>query len=161
MEKGKVERQLAHQPEAQKLQKVASDVVRVQKALHQQETEDGERQPSDEPQHKIQRYKGGGGCCVIGIAAFDAGSADVINEHGDAGDVLECRAAEPEAGGGADGLGHRGSLFSKDMSSCGNKNKKRFCGGYGAPAKNPAILGQNAPEWRKNRTKMLDKGRAG
>ena len=41
---------------------------------------------------------------------FDAGSADVINEHGDAGDVFERCAAESTADRGFGSLGHKESL---------------------------------------------------
>ena len=89
----------------------------------------------------------------------------MVQQHGAAGDVLECRAAEPEAGGGADGLGHRGSLFSKDIRSRRAAVETKIKNvSVEDTALRPKILqfsGKNAPEWRKNRTKMLDKGRAG
>ena len=119
-EKGKVKRHLAQKAEQQKPPKVAFDVVGVQKALHGQKAEDGKGQPPDIPQHTVCRQQGAdrdataagstGGEGRQQDTGFDAGSADVINEHGDAGDVFERCAAESAADRGFGSLGHKESL---------------------------------------------------
>ena len=118
-EKRQVKRDLAHQPEQKKPPDVLFDVMGVHKAFHQQKTEDGKRQPPGEAQELVQMEQGKLLHRIAGESTgfqlghqkpgLKAGSPDVIDQHGAAGDVLEGGAAESAAGCGKN-FRHRKNL---------------------------------------------------
>ena len=108
-EERKVKRYFAQKAEQHQPPKVAFDVVGVHKALHQQEAEDRKGQPPGEAQHHVQPVQriGGKGVPREGAAVqpgrkdtcLNAGRADVVHQHGDAGNGFKSSAAESAARG--------------------------------------------------------------
>ena len=116
-EKSKVKGHLTDEGKQEQPPDVFFHIVGMYKALHQQKTEDGKSQPPGEAQDSIQLEQRKLIQCAAGNfslfqlrqqkASLDAGCTDVVDEHGDAGDHFERRAAEAAAGGGQKGLVHR------------------------------------------------------
>ena len=106
-EEGQIKGYFAQKAEQHQPPKVAFDVVGVDEALHQQKAEQGKGQPPGEAQHHVQPVQRIGGKGVLREGAgvqpgrkdtcFDAGRADVVHQHGDAGNGFKSGAAEAEA----------------------------------------------------------------
>ena len=106
-EEGQIKGYFAQKAEQQQPPKVAFDVVGVDEALHQQKAEQGKGQPSGEAQHHVQPVQRIGGKGVLREGAdvqpgrkdtgLDAGRADVVHQHGEAGNGFKSGAAEAEA----------------------------------------------------------------
>ena len=99
-EEGPVEGELTEEGKAQHPQGVFPEVVGVHEPLHQQEAVDGKGQPPRQPHHKIQPDAALPDGILPEQAVFQQSRADVVDEHGQAGDALQRRAAEgrPRAG---------------------------------------------------------------
>ena len=93
-EEGPVEGSLADEGEAQHPQGVFFEIVGVEKALHQQETVDGKGQPTHQPQKLVQPHQPGVDGAAAEQAVLQQGRADVIQQHGQAGNAFQGRAAE-------------------------------------------------------------------
>ena len=95
VEKGQVKGELAHQRKGQHPPGVLPEAVGVQEALHQQEAVEGERQPPGPPQADIQREQRlGNGPRAGKDASFQAGRAEMVQQHTAKGQPLEGRTAE-------------------------------------------------------------------
>ena len=152
-EERKVKRNLAQKAEQHQLPKVAFDVVGVHKALYQQKAEQGKGQPPGEAQHHVQPVQRVGGKGVLregaGVqpgrkdACLDAGRADVVHQHGNAGNGLKSSAAESAARGKC---GHKKYLVQVVKNRYRNYN-----GGKAAfPAKIAAKSAQNVQKSGQN-----------
>ena len=118
-EERKVKGHLAQKAEQHQPPPIAFDVVGVHKALHQQKAEQGKGQPPGEAQHHVQPVKRIGRKGVLregaGVqpgrkdARLDAGRADVVHQHGDAGNGFQSGAAEGAARGKC---GHKNTSVS-------------------------------------------------
>ena len=108
-EEGQIKGHLADKAEQQQPLHIAPDIVGVYEALHQQKAEDGKGQPPGEAQHHVQPVQRIGGKGVLREGAdvqpgrkdpcLDAGRADVVHQHGDAGNGFKSGAAEAAARG--------------------------------------------------------------
>mgnify|MGYP000054954340 FL=1 len=134
-EERKVKGYLAQKAEQHQPPKVAFDVVGVHKALHQQKAEDRKGQPPGEAQHHVQPVQriGGKGVPREGAAVqpgrkdtcLDAGRADVVHQHGDAGNGFKGGAAEAAARGKCGHKKHLGQ-FVKNRYKNYNGGKVAF-----------------------------------
>ena len=134
-EERKVKGHLAQKAEQHQPPKVAFDVVGVHKALHQQKTEQRKGQPPGEAQHHVQPVQRVGRKGVLGEGAgvqpgrkdarLDAGRADVVHQHGDAGNGFKSGAAEGAARGKCS---HKEHLvqFAKNRYRNYNEGKAAF-----------------------------------
>ena len=108
-EEGQIKGYLADKAEQHQPPKVAFDVVGVHKALHQQKAEQGKGQPPGKAQHHVQPVQRVGRKGVLGEGAgvqpgrkdacLDAGRADMVHQHGNAGNGFKSSAAESAARG--------------------------------------------------------------
>ena len=106
-EKCKVKGHLTDEGKQEQPPDVFFHIVGMYKALHQQKAEDRKGQPPGEAQHHVQPVKRIGRKGVLregaGVqpgrkdACLDAGRADVVHQHGDAGNGFKSSAAEGAA----------------------------------------------------------------
>ena len=99
-EEGPVEGSLADEGEAQHPQGVFFEIVGVEKALHQQETVDGKRQPPHQPQKLVQPHQPGVDGAAAEQAVLQQGGPQMVHQHGQAGNAFQSRAAEGKARAG-------------------------------------------------------------
>lgn len=108
-EKCKVKGHLTDEGKQEQPPDVFFHIAGMYKALHQQKTEQGKGQPPGEAQHHVQpvQWIGGKGVPREGAdvqpgrkdTCLDAGRADVVHQHGDAGNGFKGGAAEAAARG--------------------------------------------------------------
>ena len=107
-----VEGPLTDEGEAQHPQGVFFEIVGVEEALHQQETVDGKRQPPRQPQNAVHLNIPRPERSLLEQAVLEQGRADVVQQHRQAGNAFQSRAAEAGAPGGSKGRVHgRSPLF--------------------------------------------------
>ena len=99
-EEGPVEGPLADECEAQHPQGVFFEIVGVEEALHQQKAVDGKGQPPRQPQKLVQPHQPGVDGAAAEQAVLQQGRADVVQQHGQAGNAFQGRAAEGKARAG-------------------------------------------------------------
>ena len=99
-EEGPVEGSLADEGEAQHPQGVFFEIVGVEKALHQQKAVDGKGQPTHQPQKLVQPHQPGVDGAAAEQAILQQGRADVVQQHRQAGNAFQSRAAEGKARAG-------------------------------------------------------------
>ena len=99
-EEGPVEGPLADEGKAQHPQGVFFEIVGMEEALHQQETVDGKGQPTHQPQKLVQPHQPGVDGAAAEQAVLQQGRADVVQQHGQAGNAFQSRAAEGKARAG-------------------------------------------------------------
>ena len=107
-----VEGPLTDECEAQHPQGVFFEIVGVEEALHQQKAVDGKGQPTHQPQKLVQPHQPGVDGAAAEQAVLQQGRADVVQQHGQAGNAFQSRTAEAGAPGGSKGRVHgRSPLF--------------------------------------------------
>ena len=99
-EEGPVEGPLADECEAQHPQGVFFEIVGVEKALHQQKAVDRKRQPTRQPQNAVKLNIPRPERSLLEQAVLEQGRADVVQQHRQAGNAFQGRAAEGKARAG-------------------------------------------------------------